>query len=77
VSTTHSTSSLFPLVLNLRLLEHALLVLPTFHYHARAAKLCQRFPSQLSPVRTNILLVRSQPSSVPELLCRFVAFVMR
>jgi len=74
VSTPHSASSLRPLVLNHGPLEHALLIPTTLHYHA--TELRQRFASQLPPP-TDEFALDEEPSSVPELLSRFLAFVTR
>lgn len=71
-STPHSASSLRPLVLNHGSLEHALLIPTTLHYHA--TELRQRFASQL-PAPTDEFALDEEPSSVPELLARFLGFV--
>ncbi|PUU81782.1 fatty acid synthase beta subunit dehydratase [Tuber borchii] len=72
VSTPHSASSLRPLVLNHGPLEHALLIPTTLHYHA--TELRQRFASQLPPP-TDEFALDEEPSSVTELLSRFLTFV--
>jgi fatty acid synthase subunit beta len=72
VSTPHSASSLRPLVLNHGSLEHALLVPTAVHYHASELRL--RFLSTL-PVATEELALDDEPSSVPELVARFLGYV--
>jgi fatty acid synthase subunit beta, fungi type len=74
VSTPHSASSLRPLVLNHGSLEHALLIPTALHYHA--SELRQRFVSQL-PHPTDEFVLDEEPSSVPELLARFLDFLAR
>ncbi|KAH8145050.1 uncharacterized protein LAJ45_10961 [Morchella importuna] len=72
VSTPHSASSLRPLVLTHGSLEHALLVPTALHYHA--SELRQRFSTHL-PNPTDELALDDEPSSVPELLARFLGYV--
>ena len=72
VSTPHSASSLRPLVLNHGPLEYTLLIPTTLHYHA--TELHQRFTSQL-PLPPDEFALDEEPSSITELLSRFLAFV--
>ncbi|KAI5848125.1 acyl transferase domain-containing protein [Tricharina praecox] len=72
VSTPHSASSLRPLVLTHGSLEHALLVPTAIHYHA--SELRQRFQTVL-PTATEELALDEEPSSVPELVARFLGYV--
>lgn len=72
VSTPHSAASLRPLVLNHGSLEHAFLVPTAIHYHA--SELRQRFLSTL-PEATEELALDDEPSSVAELVSRFLGYV--
>jgi fatty acid synthase subunit beta len=72
VTTPHSASSLRPLVLNHGSLEHALLVPTAIHYHA--SELRQRFLNTL-PTATEELALDEEPSSIPELVARFLGYV--
>ncbi|KAL7270274.1 beta subunit of fatty acid synthetase [Rhizina undulata] len=72
VSTPHSASSLRPLVLSHGSLEHALLIPTALHYHA--SELRQRFLTTL-PTPTEELALDDEPSSVPELVARFLGYV--
>lgn len=72
VSTPHSAASLRPLVLEHGSLEHALLIPTSLHYHASELK--QRFASTL-PTATEELALDEEPSSVTELVGRFLGYV--
>lgn len=72
VSTPHSAASLRPLVLEHGTLEHALLIPTHLHYHA--SELRQRFLSTL-PAATEELALDEEPSSVTELVSRFLGYV--
>jgi len=73
VSTPHSASSLRPLILSHGSLEHAVLVPTAIHYHA--SELRQRFQTIL-PTATEELALDEEPSSVPELVARFLGYVV-
>lgn len=73
VSTPHSAAtSLRPLALNHGSLEHTLHVPTAIHYHAN--ELRQRFLATL-PEATEELALDEEPSSVEELVARFLGFV--
>lgn len=72
VSTPHSAASLRPLLLNHGSLEHAFLVPTSIHFHA--SELRQRFLATL-PDATEELALDDEPSSVAELVARFLGHV--
>lgn len=72
VSTPRSSSSLRPLTLNHGSIEHTLLIPTALHFHA--AQLKERFSSTL-PTPTDELAQDDEPSSVPDLIARFLGFV--
>lgn len=72
VSTPRSSSSLRPLTLTHGSLEHTLLIPTALHYHA--LQLRERFTKSL-PVPTDELAQDDEPSSVPELLARYLGYV--
>lgn len=72
VSTPHTASSLRPLVLTHGSLEHTLLIPTSSHFHA--TQLRDGFIPTL-PAATEELAQDDEPSSVPELVCRFLGFV--
>ncbi|KAL8691150.1 MAG: hypothetical protein Q9218_003562 [Villophora microphyllina] len=72
VSTPRSSSSLRPLTLTHGSLEHTLLIPTALHYHA--LQLRERFTKTL-PAPTDELAQDDEPSSVPELLARYLGYV--
>ena len=74
VSTPRSSSSLRPLVLTHGSLEHSLLIPTAIHFHASQLK--DRFTASL-PAPSDGLAQDDEPSSVPELVGRFLGFVAR
>lgn len=72
VSTPRSSSSLRPLTLNHGSIEHTLLIPTALHFHA--AQLKERFSSTL-PTPTDELAQDDEPSSIPDLIARFLGFV--
>ena len=72
VSTPRSSSSLRPLVLAHGSLEHSLLIPTTLHFHASQLK--DRFTAFL-PTPTDELAQDDEPSSIPELVARYLGFV--
>ncbi|KAL9121606.1 MAG: hypothetical protein Q9187_001833 [Circinaria calcarea] len=72
VSTPRSSSSLRPLVLAHGSLEHSLLIPTTLHFHASQLK--DRFTASL-PTPTDELAQDDEPSSIPELVARYLGFV--
>lgn len=72
VSTPRSSSSLRPLTLTHGSLEHTLLIPTALHYHA--LQLRDRFTKTL-PAPTDELAQDDEPSSVPELLARYLGYV--
>lgn len=72
VSTPRSSSSLRPLTLNHGSIEQTLLIPTALHFHA--AQLKERFSSTL-PTPTDELAQDDEPSSVPDLIARFLGFV--
>lgn len=72
VSTPRSSSSLRPLTLNHGSLEHTLLIPTALHFHASQLK--DRFNASL-PAPTDELAQDDEPSSVPELVARFLGHV--
>ena len=72
VSTPRSSSSLRPLTLSHGSLEHTLLVPTALHFHA--AQLKDRFTSTL-PAPTDELAQDDEPSSIPDLVARFLGFI--
>ncbi|KAL8812479.1 MAG: hypothetical protein Q9223_000999 [Gallowayella weberi] len=69
VSTPRSSSSLRPLTLTHGSLEHTFLIPTALHYHA--VQLRDRFTKSL-PTPTDELAQDDEPSSVPELLARYL-----
>ncbi|CAO1598650.1 beta subunit of fatty acid synthetase [Xanthoria calcicola] len=69
VSTPRSSSSLRPLTLTHGSLEHTFLIPTALHYHA--LQLRERFTKSL-PAPTDELAQDDEPSSVPELLARYL-----
>lgn len=74
VSTPRSSSSLRPLTLKHGSIEHTLLIPTALHFHA--AQLKERFSSTL-PTPTDELAQDDEPSSIPDLIARFLGFVAR
>jgi fatty acid synthase subunit beta len=72
VSTPRSSSSLRPLVLTHGSLEHSFLIPTSLHFHASQIK--DRFLASL-PEPTDELAQDDEPSSVPELVARYLGFV--
>ncbi len=72
VSTPRSSSSLRPLTLTHGAIEHTLLIPTALHFHASQLK--DRFDSTL-PTPTDELAQDDEPSSVPDLVARFLGFV--
>ncbi|KAF3910427.1 hypothetical protein ABW20_dc0105531 [Dactylellina cionopaga] len=72
VSTPHTASSLRPLVLTHGSLEHTLLIPTSSHFHA--TQLRDHFHSIL-PAATEELAQDDEPSSIPELVARFLEYV--
>jgi fatty acid synthase subunit beta, fungi type len=72
VSTPRSSSSLRPLVLTHGSLEHSFLIPTNLHFHASQIK--ERFSASL-PEPTDELAQDDEPSSVPELVARYLGFV--
>jgi len=72
VSTPRSSSSLRPLTLTHGSLEHTLLVPTALHFHA--SELNNRFTRSL-PAPTDELAQDDEPSSVPELVARYMGYV--
>ncbi|KAF3939761.1 hypothetical protein ABW19_dt0209468 [Dactylella cylindrospora] len=72
VSTPHAASSLRPLVLTHGSLEHTLLIPTSSHFHA--TQLRDQFTASL-PAATEELAQDDEPSSVTELVARFLGFV--
>ena len=72
VSTPRSSSSLRPLVLNHGSLEHSFLIPTILHFHASQIK--DRFLASL-PEPTDELAQDDEPSSVAELVARYLGFV--
>ena len=72
VSTPRSSASLRPLTLSHGSLETSFLVPTSLHYHASQLK--ERFVSSL-PAPTDELAQDDEPSSVPELVARYMGFV--
>ncbi|EHL02144.1 putative Fatty acid synthase subunit beta [Glarea lozoyensis 74030] len=72
VSTPRSSASLRPLVLNHGSLEYSFLIPTNLHFHATQIK--ERFVSSL-PSATDELAQDDEPSSVPELVARYLGFV--
>ncbi|KAI9681414.1 MAG: beta subunit of fatty acid synthetase [Caeruleum heppii] len=73
-STPRSSSSLRPLILNHGSLEHSFLIPTTLHFHA--SQLRDNFLTTL-PAPTDELAQDDEPSSVPELVARYLAYVVR
>lgn len=74
VSTPRSSSSLRPLILTHGSLEYSFLIPTTLHFHA--SQLRDRFLATL-PAPTDELAQDEEPSSVAELVARYLAFVVR
>ncbi|KAF2422740.1 fatty acid synthase-like protein beta subunit [Tothia fuscella] len=74
VSTPRSQASLRPLVLSHGSLEHAFLIPTALHYNASQLK--DAFSATL-PEPTDELAQDDEPSSVPELVARYLGFVAR
>ncbi|KAG9234080.1 putative fatty acid synthase subunit beta [Amylocarpus encephaloides] len=74
VSTPRSSASLRPLFLNHGSLEHSFLIPTNLHFHATQIK--ERFVSSL-PTPTDELAQDDEPSSVQELVARYLGFVAR
>ncbi|CAL3968003.1 unnamed protein product [Diplocarpon coronariae] len=72
VSTPRSSSSLRPLVLTHGSLEHSFLIPTNLHFHASQIK--ERFLASL-PAPTDELAQDDEPSSVAELVARYLGFV--
>ena len=72
VSTPRSSSSLRPLVLTHGSLEHSFLIPTSLHFHA--AQIKDRFLASL-PEPTDQLAQDDEPSSVAELVARYLGFV--
>jgi fatty acid synthase subunit beta len=72
VSTPRSSASLRPLVLTHGSLEHSLLIPTNLHFHASQIK--DRFLASL-PAPTDELAQDDEPSSVAELVARYLGFV--
>ena len=72
VSTPRSSSSLRPLTLAYGSLEHTLLIPTALHFHASELK--NRFIASL-PAPTDELAQDDEPSSVPELVARYMGYV--
>lgn len=72
VSTPRSSSSLRPLVLTHGSLEHSFLIPTNLHFHASQIK--DRFLASL-PAPTDELAQDDEPSSVAELVARYLGFV--
>ncbi|OAQ86630.1 fatty acid synthase beta subunit dehydratase [Purpureocillium lilacinum] len=74
ISTPRSSSSLRPLTLSHGSLETSFLVPTNLHFHASQLK--DRFVASL-PAATDELAQDDEPSSVPELVARYLGFVAR
>lgn len=74
VSTPRTTSSVRPLTISHGPLEHTILFPTHLHYHATQIK--DRFLSAL-PTATEELAQDDEPSSVAELIARYMGFVVR
>ncbi|MCJ1317053.1 beta subunit of fatty acid synthetase [Xylographa vitiligo] len=74
VSTPRSSSSLRPLVLSHGSLEYSLLIPTVLHF--QASQLKDRFTASL-PAPTDGLAQDDEPSSIPELVARFLGFVVK
>lgn len=72
VSTPRSSSSLRPLTLSHGAIEHTLLIPTALHFHASELK--ERFKLTL-PIPTDELAQDDEPSSVPDLVARFLGFI--
>src|SRR6266404_4280713 len=72
ISTPRSQASLRPLVLSHGSLEHALLIPTALHFNARQLK--DTFTAAL-PEPTDELAQDDEPSSVPELVARYLGFI--
>ena len=72
VSTPRSSSSLRPLTLSHGSIEHTLLIPTALHFHASELK--EQFKLAL-PIPTDELAQDDEPSSVPDLVARFLGFV--
>lgn len=72
VSTPRSSSSLRPLTLSHGSIEHTLLIPTALHFHASELK--ERFKLTL-PIPTDELAQDDEPSSVPDLVARFLGFI--
>ncbi|KAI9873400.1 MAG: beta subunit of fatty acid synthetase, partial [Pleopsidium flavum] len=72
VSTPRSSSSLRPLVLTHGSLEYSFLVPTALHFHASQLK--ETFTATL-PASTDELAQDDEPSSVPELVARYLGFI--
>ncbi|KAI9859104.1 MAG: beta subunit of fatty acid synthetase [Vezdaea acicularis] len=72
ISTPRSSSSLRPLILTHGSLEHSFLIPTSLHFHA--SQLRDRFLSSL-PAPTDELAQDDEPSSVAELVARYMLFV--
>lgn len=73
-STPRSSSSLRPLTLSHGSIEHTLLIPTALHFHASELK--ERFKVTL-PIPTDELAQDDEPSSVPDLVARFLGFIAR
>lgn len=73
-STPRSSSSLRPLTLSHGSIEHTLLIPTALHFHASELK--ERFKATL-PIPTDELAQDDEPSSVPDLVARFLGFIAR
>ncbi|PHH64631.1 hypothetical protein CDD81_4242 [Ophiocordyceps australis] len=74
ISTPRSSSSLRPLILSHGSLETSFLVPTGLHFHASQLK--DRFVASL-PAATDELAQDDEPSSVPELVARYLGFIAR
>src|SRR6516164_8592676 len=72
ISTPRSSQSLRPLILTHGSLEYSFLVPTTLHFHA--SRLKDSFTSSL-PAATDELAQDDEPSSVAELVARYLGFV--
>jgi len=74
INTPRSSSSLRPLTLNHGSLETSFLIPTSLHFHAQQLK--DRFVASL-PEATDELAQDDEPSSIPELVARYLGFIAR
>lgn len=74
INTPRSSSSLRPLTLNFGSLETSFLIPTSLHFHAQQLK--DRFVASL-PEATDELAQDDEPSSIPELVARYLGFIAR